>query len=386
MGGDDRLDVLHCPVFPARIQLGVGGHGQQGEAGRVLIEPSVLRHKRKQRLNEVLAADAFIRVDHRQHIRKQSRIQRVIRQKAGIQQVKVCARGKVNHDPIPLLLIGIGDGHDLDLILRVRVVEAHDGIQQFHRCRVGQGAVGLRIGVHLAAGVAETAQAQGLLDWDLSLFRADQAIHQQHVFPIRVIYVPQGVFQTHASVNVPVAQCHIHPLKQRLALAGHRVGHAQRTLPLSQQISIVAAPFPQPVYVQRRTEAQGFRVKGCIAVLCPEIQGLPNTEVLQPAVGRQRWLGENIHIGVDLIEVIHRAKQCPIVVKPEDAGEEETAALRASLSLKGDAHRRALPTCKVDMQHIVTEVVPPASLIQILPARSLLQKPPEAVSGIAQAP
>ena len=222
--GDQRLDVFHGPLVPPGKQVSMGGHGQQCEFIRIFIKSAALRHELQQRLYEILPADCFIGVDHRQHICKQPGIQRVIRQHARIQQIKIRARGQLDQNTVALLFIGIGDRYDLNLILRICVVEAHDGVQQLHRYGVGQSAVCLRIGVHLASGISEAAKTERLLDRYLSLFRADQSAVQKPVLSIRVIHVPQRVFQAAMPLRVAKAQSDIHPAKQQFTFSALRVG------------------------------------------------------------------------------------------------------------------------------------------------------------------
>ena len=72
------------------------------------------------------------------------------------------------------------------------------------------------------------------------------------------------------------------------------------------------------------------------------------------------------------------------IIKTKDAGEEESAALRAALALKGNTHRCALAALKVDVQYIVPIIVSKVSCIYIFPAWPLVQQAPEAVPGKAQ--
>ena len=190
---DQRLDALRRPVLTAREQIGMGGHGQHRELLRILIQTSTLGHELQQRLNEVLPADALIRVNHRQHIHEQAGIQRVIRQQTRVQQVKIRACGKVNEEAVALLGICVSQRHDLDPILRVYVIEVDNGAQQGHGSRIWQSAACLRLAVHFPAGIPKAAKEHDLLDRNLSLLRADQPLLPPHVLPVRVIHIPQRV-------------------------------------------------------------------------------------------------------------------------------------------------------------------------------------------------
>ena len=232
----------------------------QGEAAGVFIEAAVPQHGAQQAGKKVLPPQLRIRVQIGQQIHQHAAVQGALGQHGGVDEIRASLGAQLRQKAIPLLLGGIIAGLQLDAVLRVGVVEEHDGIPQLVGQDVGAVAAGE---IHVdkpIPGVPEDGQGQGLFRGHHGGRDADQA-------PVSGIEEVSGAVFQHAHAPVLVGgEGGVQPTEDQGKLPGLRVKFAEAVVLGAEEASPLAGKAAVDVQRDRPSQAQGLRVKEADAI------------------------------------------------------------------------------------------------------------------------